>query len=72
MVSQTRLAWFVKRACVAACVVTAAVVAEESHAADAPAAAETIRLWTGEAPGALGTAEQDIPVVVWWPALIPR
>jgi acetyl esterase/lipase len=30
--------------------------------------AETIRLWEGAAPGALGTEEQDIPVVAWWPA----
>ncbi|MFM8702359.1 MAG: hypothetical protein ACKOHG_00520 [Planctomycetia bacterium] len=37
-------------------------------AADAPAAAETIRLWPGDAPGALGTADHDIPVVAWWPA----
>ena len=37
---------------------------------DAPvvAAAETIRLWDGEPPGALGTADHDVPVVAWWPA----
>lgn len=30
--------------------------------------AETIRLWEGAAPGALGDKDQDIPVVAWWPA----
>jgi acetyl esterase/lipase len=68
MMSTMQLEWIVKRACVAACVIVAAAVAGASHAADAPAAAETIRLWPGDAPGALGTAEQDIPVVFWWPA----
>ncbi len=34
----------------------------------ADTAAETIRLWSGDAPGALGTADHDIPVVAWWPA----
>jgi acetyl esterase/lipase len=34
----------------------------------ADTAAETIRLWPGDAPGALGTADHDIPVVAWWPA----
>ncbi|MCE9631036.1 MAG: alpha/beta hydrolase [Planctomycetia bacterium] len=34
----------------------------------APAAAETIRLWQGDAPGSRGTADQDIPVIAWWPA----
>ncbi len=53
--------------CVAACM-AAVLVAGESSAADAPAAAETIRLWPGEAPGALGAADHDIPVVAWWPA----
>ena len=44
------------------------------HAADttpppaAAAAAETIRLWPGDAPGALGSADHDIPMVAWWPA----
>ena len=33
----------------------------------ADTAAETIRLWSGDAPGALGTADHDIPVVAWWP-----
>jgi acetyl esterase/lipase len=33
----------------------------------ADTAAETIRLWPGDAPGALGTADHDIPVVAWWP-----
>jgi len=36
-------------------------------ATDAPV--ETIRLWQGNAPGSLGAADQDIPVVAWWPAL---
>lgn len=31
-------------------------------------AAETIRLWKGDAPAALGTADHDVPVVFWWPA----
>ena len=43
-----------------------------SRAEDAPPmtanAAETIRLWDGAAPGALGTADHDVPVVAWWPA----
>ena len=30
--------------------------------------AETIRLWNGDAPGALGTAPEDVPVLAWWPA----
>ena len=67
MFAPTRLARVVTRWCVAACVATV-LVAGASHAADAPAAAETIRLWTGDAPGALGAADQDIPVVAWWPA----
>jgi len=29
---------------------------------------ETIRLWEGAAPGALGAADHDVPVVAWWPA----
>jgi acetyl esterase/lipase len=29
---------------------------------------ETIRLWPGDAPGAHGTADHDVPVVAWWPA----
>jgi acetyl esterase/lipase len=37
-----------------------------ARAADAPA--ETIRLWTGDAPAALGSADQDVPVIAWWPA----
>jgi acetyl esterase/lipase len=46
------------------------LVADASRrlAADAPAAAETIRLWPDDAPGALGTSDHDIPVVAWWPA----
>ena len=39
-----------------------------SPPAAAAAAAETIRLWPGDAPGALGSADHDIPVVAWWPA----
>lgn len=31
-------------------------------------AAETLPLWKTAAPGALGTAEHDVPVVAWWPA----
>ena len=38
------------------------------NAVAADTAAETIRLWPGDAPGALGTADHDIPVVAWWPA----
>jgi len=34
----------------------------------ADTAGETIQLWPGDAPGALGTADHDIPVVAWWPA----
>ena len=34
----------------------------------ATAAAETIRLWPGDAPASRGTADHDIPVVAWWPA----
>lgn len=34
------------------------------------AAAEprTIRLWEGDAPGALGAADHDVPVLTWWAA----
>jgi acetyl esterase/lipase len=39
-----------------------------ASAVAADTAAETIRLWPGDAPGALGTAGHDIPVVAWWPA----
>jgi hypothetical protein len=31
-------------------------------------AAEVIRLWEGEPPGAPGAEDHDIPVVSWWPA----
>lgn len=31
-------------------------------------AAETIRLWQGDAPASRGMADHDIPVVLWWPA----
>ena len=34
----------------------------------ATAAAETIRLWPGDAPASRGTADHDIPAVAWWPA----
>lgn len=45
------------------------VLSAVTAAAEPPAApAETIRLWTGTAPGALGTADHDVPVVAWWPA----
>jgi acetyl esterase/lipase len=30
--------------------------------------AERVRLWPGDAPGALGTADHDIPILAWWPA----
>ena len=47
-----------------------AFAAESATAIAEPAAApaETIPLWKGDAPGALGTAEQDVPVLFWWPA----
>lgn len=32
------------------------------------AAAASIHLWEGAPPGALGTADHDVPVVAWWPA----
>ena len=38
------------------------------NAVAADTAAEAIQLWPGDAPGALGTADHDIPVVAWWPA----
>jgi len=28
----------------------------------------TIRLWEGDAPGALGAADHDVPVLAWWTA----
>ena len=50
----------------------AAAVASVGRTEQAPVVpaepAETIRLWEGEAPGALGTADQDVPVLFWWPA----
>jgi len=57
--------------CLAAAIVVA--TAAGAHAQDAPpmmagGAAETIRLWEGDAPGARGTADHDVPVVAWWPA----
>jgi acetyl esterase/lipase len=33
----------------------------------ADAATDTIPLWKTAAPGALGTADHDVPVVAWWP-----
>jgi acetyl esterase/lipase len=57
----------------ASSVASLALVASAARAADepppmAPAAAETIRLWQGDAPAARGTADHDVPVVAWWPA----
>jgi acetyl esterase/lipase len=46
----------------------ALLAAAGACAADPAAPAETIRLWTADAPGALGTADHDVPVVAWWPA----
>jgi acetyl esterase/lipase len=34
----------------------------------ADTAAEALPLWKDAAPGALGTAEHDVPAVTWWPA----
>jgi len=48
------------------CLVVLLLGAGSAVAADT--AAETIRLWPGDAPGALGTADHDIPVMAWWPA----
>ena len=71
-----RLSWSAWRlrsmtCCVAACCLAALSVAAGAAPADVLAAApkETIRLWAGDAPGALGTADQDIPVIAWWPAI---
>ena len=61
------IATILMRRCIAACV-AALLVVRASPAADIPAAAETIRLWPGDAPGALGTGDHDIPVMAWWPA----
>jgi acetyl esterase/lipase len=59
------------RACrwVAVCTTIIAVRAAMALVAAEPpaAAAETIRLWKADAPGALGTADHDVPVVFWWP-----
>ena len=30
---------------------------------------EIIRLYEGDAPGATGSAEHDVPVIAWWPAI---
>jgi acetyl esterase/lipase len=65
------------RSCVwlSALAVQVAASAVAVRAADPPppmmmaaAPAETIRLWEGDAPGARGTADQDVPVIHWWPA----
>jgi acetyl esterase/lipase len=49
-----------------------AATARAQPPAAAPAmateAAGVIRLWEGDAPGAKGDADHDIPVVTWWPA----
>jgi len=59
-------------ACVALVATTSGFLAATSglraDEATPPAAAETIRLWEAEPPGALGTADHDVPVVAWWPA----
>lgn len=44
------------------------VPGQEPMPAATTEAAETIRLWEGEAPGAIGAADHDVPVVAWWPA----
>lgn len=45
------------------------VLSAAAIAADpSPQAAETIRLWQGDAPAARGAADHDIPTVTWWPA----
>lgn len=49
------------------------IAATTARAADTPpmmatAAAETIRLWEGDAPGSRGTADHDTPILAWWPA----
>ena len=46
-------------AILAACAVTSRAAAAEP---------QTIRLWEGEAPGALGAADHDVPVLAWWAA----
>jgi len=50
----------------------AGIATAAAQAADPPmlatAPAETIRLWSGQAPGAVGDKDQDIPVIAWWPA----
>ena len=47
----------------------AAAIAADPAPMMATEAAETIRLWPGDAPGARGTADHDIPVIAWWPAV---
>jgi acetyl esterase/lipase len=46
----------------------AVLLLRAGSAVAADTATETIRLWPEDAPGALGTADHDIPVVAWWPA----
>ena len=46
----------------------AAAEGEEQAVPLQPEPAETIRLWIDDAPGALGTADQDVPVLFCWPA----
>jgi len=41
---------------------------EQPMMRDGQTAAETIRLWEGAAPGALGQADHDVPTLAWWPA----
>ena len=48
--------------------VTIAAAGAEDAPPTTATAAETIRLWDGAPPGALGTADHDVPVVAWWPA----
>lgn len=51
-------------------IVATALLATMATAQAEPGAApaETIRLWKGDAPGALGNAEHDVPTIAWWPA----
>jgi len=52
----------------AAVAALAAVGRAAESPVDKPTAAETIRLWQGDAPGALGSADHDVPVLAWWPS----
>jgi acetyl esterase/lipase len=49
----------VPRAILAVLVTTACAAAAEP---------QVIRLWEGDAPGALGAADHDVPVITWWAA----